>query len=545
MQYLQDLQHYEDRYDLWTIEQCLRQIEMLRKVSKEMQGAKELKHLSLEEKNNQLGMIGGRIIMNIKIRRYNEKEATIKQWIEKDQQKQDLQDKTPPPKNIRCSKCRDAMHDTIHHLHSDVGEKDRVLFFFQCDKCNLRKAVFENGEEWVRKPDLCKQCGAELKHSFETKGKYEIWEEHCTECNYKKTEKTDLEKEKLERKEKADHEKNLLAKYRQEYCLGKEEAERLINSLEELAFADEVFRYELQKYDSPEYEKTHNLRKLTAIEVDELLSKALESNRFGRLRMKEPQFSQFVDIEFTTQNTDKARNEKESTLELKKLIKNTLAPTNWRLNSGHIVYRLGFLTGSLRGYERDDDILKTLVKDEPKPRIELDPEKLNRFGNSNAVNLARLMAEIEGKQISRRKRFEKEPEGFILENHGNSYYTCKLCYRSHKGNEMWWLPDAILCLDCHRNLREGVYPAEILTNDKIWFSSWDVEQEFGMHNATVRKHVRNGDLVPRELKDSNGKTYYTIFLAEDNVNFFKTHPRKGERKQRWHFVDGNGEIIWL
>lgn len=34
MQYLQDLQHYEDRYDLWTIEQCIRQTDMLRKVSK-------------------------------------------------------------------------------------------------------------------------------------------------------------------------------------------------------------------------------------------------------------------------------------------------------------------------------------------------------------------------------------------------------------------------------------------------------------------------------------------------------------------------------
>lgn len=66
-----------------------------------------------------------------------------------------------------------------------------------------------------------------------------------------------------------------------------------------------------------------------------------------------------------------------------------------------------------------------------------------------------------------------------------------------------------------------------------------------MHNATVRKYIRNGDLVPRELKDSNGKTYYTIFVAEDNVNFFQTHPRKRERKERWHFVDNDGEVIWL
>jgi hypothetical protein len=61
----------------------------------------------------------------------------------------------------------------------------------------------------------------------------------------------------------------------------------------------------------------------------------------------------------------------------------------------------------------------------------------------------------------------------------------------------------------------------------------------------VRKYVRNGDLVAIELKDENGKMYYYILLAEDNVKFFKEHPRKRERKQRWHYVDGKGRVVWL
>ena len=70
-------------------------------------------------------------------------------------------------------------------------------------------------------------------------------------------------------------------------------------------------------------------------------------------------------------------------------------------------------------------------------------------------------------------------------------------------------------------------------------------REFGIHSATVRKYLRQGELVARELKDNNGEVYYKILMSEDNVKFFKTHERKGERKKRWHYVDREGNIIWL
>ena len=45
----------------------------------------------------------------------------------------------------------------------------------------------------------------------------------------------------------------------------------------------------------------------------------------------------------------------------KESIDGALMSTNWRLMSDGVAYRLGILTGRLRGYEREEDLLK-LVK---------------------------------------------------------------------------------------------------------------------------------------------------------------------------------------
>ena len=410
----------------------------------------------------------------------------------------------------------------------------------------MRKVVFENGEKWERTPDLCKKCGSELKHDFREEGRFEIWETTCSNCSYRKVEKTDREKEKLKKKQELNHEKELLDKYRSRFCIEKEKAEEFIEAIEELKFADQVYEYELQKLDTPEYEQTHNIQKLSAVEVEELLNKILRKSRFDRFTMKEPEFGKFVEIIFSIQDLDKSRNQKESTQAFGDLLKETLKTTNWRLMDS-ISYRLGFLTARLRGYEQDEDILKLFMKKKakPQPKVELDPEKMKKYDQANAVKLARMSAEFEATKRIRMKRYKSEPDGFLLENHGDSCYSCNLCGKSIKGNETWWIPEAILCLNCNRNLKEGVFPIEIFENHKLYFRIWDVEQEFGMYSATVRKHIRNGDLVARELKTAEGKTYDLILMSEDNVEFFKTHPRKREREQRWHYVDGEGRVVWL
>ena len=43
---------------------------------------------------------------------------------------------------------------------------------------------------------------------------------------------------------------------------------------------------------------------------------------------------------------------------LQKIIKKNLETTDWRLMSGGIDYRLGLLTGRIRAYESEEDLLK-------------------------------------------------------------------------------------------------------------------------------------------------------------------------------------------
>ena len=49
MKYLYEPQYYADRYDLFTIERCLQEVELLKKVVQKMQGAPELKQETYEE----------------------------------------------------------------------------------------------------------------------------------------------------------------------------------------------------------------------------------------------------------------------------------------------------------------------------------------------------------------------------------------------------------------------------------------------------------------------------------------------------------------
>lgn len=154
MQYLQDLQVYEGRYDLMTIEDCLRNIDLLKEVYQKTNESKEFEYLSDSERLNNINGLYARFINSTKAHWYKRKEETLAEWIEKDRKKQVLQDNTPAPEDIHCAKCKAEMSATMHHLHSESDKPDRVLFFFECPDCKSRKGVFEYGGEWWYKPFL-------------------------------------------------------------------------------------------------------------------------------------------------------------------------------------------------------------------------------------------------------------------------------------------------------------------------------------------------------------------------------------------------------
>jgi len=66
----------------------------------------------------------------------------------------------------------------------------------------------------------------------------------------------------------------------------------------------------------------------------------------------------YVVVPFTVQEADNDRGEYDSKNSLGKLIKKTLEKTNWRLMSEGISYRVGYLSGRLRCYENETDLMK-------------------------------------------------------------------------------------------------------------------------------------------------------------------------------------------
>ena len=79
---------------------------------------------------------------------------------------------------------------------------------------------------------------------------------------------------------------------------------------------------------------------------------------YVKFDLGKPDVGRDVTVEFSAQDAKPERKEYDSIHELQKLIKSELEPTNWRLMSDGIQYRLGFLTGRLHAYEREEDLLK-------------------------------------------------------------------------------------------------------------------------------------------------------------------------------------------
>ena len=88
----------------------------------------------------------------------------------------------------------------------------------------------------------------------------------------------------------------------------------------------------------------------------------LRKEKYINLLFGKPEIERFVVIPFTLEDSNNKREEHDSRNKCRRIITLALEKTNWRLMSEGINYRLGYLTGKLKGYESEDDIAK-LFKD--------------------------------------------------------------------------------------------------------------------------------------------------------------------------------------
>ena len=108
------------------------------------------------------------------------------------------------------------------------------------------------------------------------------------------------------------------------------------------------------------YSKVAKVPRLKIPEVIDLLRPAIEAAGYREVMFEKPDLGVYVSISFSCMDGNMAREDAKSRKVLKQAIVKALSDTNWRLMSEGISYRLGYLTGRVRVYEEDDEIVQLI-----------------------------------------------------------------------------------------------------------------------------------------------------------------------------------------
>jgi len=355
LKYLKSESYYSDLYDRFTVEKCRRWGK-----NGESEDTELKKDFGKNEAKKIKQGLAAKLVIPvalyfIKGERYAQKAKTIREWMDADREKDELLASAAPPR-VQCLKCGSALVANYKDLHSSwPDEKDRVLFMYDCPNgCLPRRAFFNDGEEWRPKRHLCPKCDGEVKEENlkDTEKITTIYT--CLKCGNKEEEIFDLNPKREPEKTDPDFEKD-----RQRFCMTKEEGDEYIESKVHLENFSRLTKEIKEKEEVQK--KLVGIKKLPVAGLRDLLSPLLEKEGYIKLEFAKPEIDRDVIIQFDIQDSQSIREEYDSVHRLQKIIKLALDKTNWRLMSEGVYYKLGILSGRLRGYENDEDLLK-LVK---------------------------------------------------------------------------------------------------------------------------------------------------------------------------------------
>jgi hypothetical protein len=355
MDYLKDLQYYEDLYDLLTIKQCL---DVENQPPPQDLPKFYGKKISPEQAKGIGKSVNGFLLYFIKGDRYKQRSERIKEWTLRDRGRQEFFDRTSPPTGIYCSNCGEVMKSKVKTLEDDFEGHMRVLFFFECPACHKRKGVYNNSEPFVGRIDPCPKCHLKLEISYKRDGEVITTFRKCRSCGFSDTEEEDLHKENADWEERQKSERKMLAEYREKYCLSEKEGLEFTRFTILMKNFTEMTEANKKKQEDPAYHKAMKLKKLTVVELEKMLARKLAWSKYSKLIFDKPEIGKQVIVPFTVRDSDTTRKEYDSANLLKKLLKKALSPTNWRLMSEGVTYRLGYIYGRLKGYEREEELME-------------------------------------------------------------------------------------------------------------------------------------------------------------------------------------------
>lgn len=292
--------------------------------------------------------------------RYDDREEDIREMMAKDEAKDrqvaDARLKAEP----HCQHCQATglrLTDKMLCHRDSFDELEEVLFFLKCLRCHKNSGVWSDGKPLEAKKTLCPKCSAEVEEKDSRKGKVMTTTYTCFSCKYQYKSKFDF----TPKEEEVDP--NF-------------ETDRAIYGLHDEKLRQELrdakWRYEeMAKLGKEWQEKEHNkhiydaiaeLKKPKIAELTLILAPILEKAGFIEFSLNKPELGKDVYVGFSCLDIKSEREDYDSRKTLQKSVRKALEGTNWRLMSDGISYRLGYLSGRLRAYEREEDLKQLVIK---------------------------------------------------------------------------------------------------------------------------------------------------------------------------------------
>lgn len=358
--YLKNKEEYIDRYDKMTVDHCRRfeksaeEKEYKELVLKDGTKYSPEAHKTLEK------MITELMLFFMTGDAYAKKEETINHWMEADKEKDRILESAQPPQLIRCKKCGSAMDFKEKHLWGP--EDTAVLFFFECPQgCLPNRFVYENGKDWEKEKRYCQDCKGELDEKSKRQDQKILITLTCTSCG--KVTKDEIDFSSKKESEDPDYEKD-----RARFCLTEEAGQKYIQSKADIKHFDELRKKIEEKEKNKDlYDKVAKIEKLSIPQVKKRIADLLQNEPYENLIFEQPAIERIVSVGFTVEDPTN-QHEYDSKQKLTRLFKKNLEPTNWRLMSDGISYRLGVLSGKLRVYEKEEELIQIINRNDRKDK---------------------------------------------------------------------------------------------------------------------------------------------------------------------------------
>lgn len=300
------------------------------------------------------------MVESVAANRHNEREKIIAEWMQHDQEKDQRLADAHIAGGMYCRSCgKDMQIISKDYMHREGHKEDDILLMFECDACNKRKAVWQDGTEWEGARIHCEKCGGDMTSAHKAQGKVITTTMTCTKCNHVETDVMDLSKDPVKQEERVDPYYELDRKrfvFDSDMIFRFQQKAQHLERLRKL-HADAADRVEHVDV----YEAVKDIKKLKIAQLTELLTPLLAKKKYTEFKLGDPQLGREVSLDFSCLDAEASREEYQSKKGLHKLIDKVLADTNWWLMSDGVGYRLGYLTGRLRAYESEEE-LKKLVE---------------------------------------------------------------------------------------------------------------------------------------------------------------------------------------